>query len=104
MNKHLMEIQEMDNNAAAICRFAIGEDLLDSTQPAYGIARMLAEGKISLTNSSEKQQAVYRKYIEPLGNVICKQCGEAISPEELEFSVNSGGLCSHCAHLYEDEA
>ena len=102
MNKHLMEIQELNNDAAAICRFVLEEDLLDSSQPEYGIARMLAEGKHCLSDASEKQQAIYRKFIAPLGNITCKQCGEVIPPEELEFSVDNGGLCSHCAHLFDE--
>lgn len=99
--KRMLEQAEEDNAASMIAQYALNEGLLSESQPAFGIARLLANGNVGLSDLSPKQQAVYHNYIEPHANVRCSACGEQIQPDELLFLSDNGGRCSHCQHRFE---
>lgn len=63
--------------------------------PALGIAKqVLTRGLKSL---SEKQQAVFDRYIAP----PCTRCGETLSRGWLQM--NGAGLCDYCDHVLFDD-
>lgn len=101
LTKRALVQADEDNVASVIAQYALEQELLDESQPAYGIARLLAEGNVGLLKLSPKQQAVYHDYIEPLGDVQCSACGEQIQPEELLFLSVNNGRCSHCQYRFE---
>ena len=64
---------------------------------AAGIARLVADkGRRGLT---EKQEAVYEKFIEPYFDLECACCHYPIPISEIQYALANGdGLCSSCNH------
>lgn len=80
----------------------IGFDMIDEDTPAYGITKMIIDGRVNELSSA--QWNTFVKYVANEYYVDeCARCASTIPWCEMIEALDNGGYCSYCVHMMEKD-
>lgn len=102
MNNEFWKERCNDNDYLEFLNQLIEFDIIDEDTPAYGITKMVIDGRVN--ELSLAQWNTFVKYVADEYYVDeCTRCAATIPWSEMLEALANGGYCGYCVHMMEKE-